>query len=317
VKTVGRMDGELKDRLSGAADETERENAMAAMRTAADSGVTFFAIAIAVQPEKYRAYEGTGLIYDRMEDYDSSLVYYKRAFELAPDSLSNIQNVAYAYIQLEDWQNSITFFHKVLKLVPNEPNILFNIAICFSNLEQSDSAYRYNTMAIAADSSNSMPYIQVGQYFLLKSQTYSDSITHYQKADNAEQSDKFITLRNTLLDSSSHYLNFAVEMEPENITALMQYGLVNMVLGRNEPALEAYQKLAELEPYQKEHWISIGDCLLRLEKFTEAIDPYEKAVEVDPGDLAVWELLLDLYRSEKMDDKVKEAAAKIEELKNL
>jgi len=52
-------------------------------------------------------------------------------------------------------------------------------------------------------------------------------------------------------------------------------------------------------------------------QFEEAILPYEKAVEIDPGDIRIWESLGDLYTTNKMPEKAKEAKAKAEELKNL
>jgi len=317
VKIIERMDGDLKDQLNNAADSTEEVRVKAAIQATADSGIAYFAIAYSVLPENYRSLEGTALIYDRLHNYDSSLTYYKHVYDAAPDSLSSIQNLAYGYIQIDDWNNSILYFKRFLELVPNEANIMFNVAICYSNMEEMDSAYAYNVRAIAADPEMLMPYIQVGNYFLIESQYYSDSITHYQKEGNNDMAEKYIKLRDAALDSSSVYLKTVIVKEPDNLAALEQYGLVSMVLDRNEEALMAYNKLAELEPYRKDHWVSIGDCLLRTEQFSEAIPAYEKVVEIDPGDDRVWELLVDLYKSEKMDAKAKEAEAKVNEMKNL
>ncbi|MBN2226533.1 MAG: hypothetical protein JW763_04135 [candidate division Zixibacteria bacterium] len=317
VKIIERLDGELRERLNNAADSTEEEAARAAMRATADSGIAYFAIAYTVLPENLRSLEGTALIYDRMQQYDSALVYYKKVYDVTPDSLSAIQNLAYGYIQIDDWANSIVYFKKFLELVPNEANIMFNIAICYSNMGMPDSAYAYNLKAITADPEMITPYLQIGSYFLIKSQHYSDSIMTYQKEENSEMAAKYIKLRDAALDSSSIFLKTVVEKEPENAIALEQYGLVSMVLDRNEEALVAYQKLAEMEPNRKDNWVNIGDCLVRTEQFTEAIPAYEKVVEIDPGNLRVWELLVDLYKSEKMTAKAAEAEAKVTELKNL
>ena len=234
-----------------------------------------------------------------------------------PDSSRLIQNIAYCYIQKEDWSNAVTYFKKYLKFEPNNGPILFNIAISYNNLRQTDSAYVYDLKAIAADSAMIGAYVDLGQYFLLRSQYYNDSVKFYKQANKNAESDNFQKIRDAQLDSSAHYFSRAVTMEPENAPVLEQYGVVLTVLGRNTDAIPVFVKLTELESFRKEHWVNLGYAYIQEQKFAEAIVPFEKAGEIDPGDTKIWEALKDLYLNNGQPDKAKVAEDKFNELNKL
>ena len=314
VKAIERMDNELTPKIKSSTDSTEIAAANEELKAAADSGKVFFAVAAAIDPGKYRSYEGEGLVFDRMKQYDSSLYYFRKASELVPDSTYLIQNIAYGYIQLNDWDNAITYFNKYLQKFPNDANILFNIAISYSNKKNLDSAHIYDLKAIAADSTFGGAYVDVGQYFLIRSQDISDSIKYYKQAEKNADADRVLKMRDALLDSSAAYFATGLKYEPDNVTILEQYGVVLLVLGRYEGSIDIFTKLTELEPFRKDHWINLGDIYVQQQKFADAIGPFEKAIEIDPGDAKLWEVLKDLYTSNNMPDKAKKAEEKIAEL---
>ncbi|MCX6826565.1 MAG: tetratricopeptide repeat protein [candidate division Zixibacteria bacterium] len=72
-----------------------------------------------------------------------------------------------------------------------------------------------------------------------------------------------------------------------------------------------------MEPYKKDHWQRLGEIYIQAQKFAEAIPAYEKAAEIDPGDIRIWEVLKDLYSGSNMPDKAQQAEAKMQELKKL
>lgn len=317
VKALGRIDEEIIPRIKEATDSTEKEAASAELKAVADSAKGYFRLAIAVDPSKYRPYEGVALTHDRLKEFDSSVVWYRKATDLEPDSLYLIQNTAYGYIQSNDWSNAAEYFKKLSAKVPDDAGTLLNIAICFNNMRMFDSAYIYDTRAIKADSNLSAAYIDVGRYFLIKSQAYSDSIKEATQANKTAEANSYMTVRDNLLDSSSYYLGQGIKLEPENIEALEQYGVVTLVNGQYEDAAGAFKRLTELEPFKKDHWVNLGDIYIQIQKFEEAIAPLEKATELDPGDVKVWEVLRDLYSNTNNTAKANKAQAKIDELNKL
>jgi tetratricopeptide (TPR) repeat protein len=317
VGMITQLDENYLPNVKNAVDPTEEESARTALSAAADTGKLHFQAALAVDRDDYRPREGIGIIYDRLQQYDSSATWFLSALESAPDTISLIQNVAYAYIQSNDWDNSITYFNRLLEFVPDDANMIMNVAICYNNKEMYDSSYVYNARAIRADPSIAGPQIDVGQYFLFKSQEFSDSIMYYKKEDNKVMADVFIKNQNDYLDSAALYFKGGIDLEPENTFALEQYAIVKLVRGDYPAAEEGFKNLTELDPEQKDHWVNLGDTYIQQQKFEEAIVPFEKALELDPGDVRLWETIIDLYESAKMPDKAKEARARAEELKNL
>jgi tetratricopeptide (TPR) repeat protein len=316
VGLITEMDQNYIPNTKNAADSSEKEAAQAALKAVADSSKLHFLAAIAVKPDDYRSSEGIGIVYDRIHQYDSSAAWFQKALEIVPDSVNIIQNIAYAYIQANDWSNAITYFNRLLAIVPDDLSTIMNIAICYNNKEMYDSSFQYNLRAVKVDPSNAGPHIDIGQYFLLKSQKHSDSIMFYKKEDNSRMADKFITNRDNDLDSAALYFKNGIDLEPENLFALEQYAVVKLVRGHYPEAGNGFKKLTELQPNEKDHWVNLGDTYIQEQKFKDAIIPFEKAVELDDSDIRLWETLADLYESSKMPDKAKKAQDKVKDLKN-
>jgi tetratricopeptide (TPR) repeat protein len=317
IRIMDEMDTVITQKIKVLTDSSELAAANVELEALGDSGKTYFSICAAVDPSKYRSYEGIALIYDRLKQYDSALVGFRKASEMVPDSGYLIQNIAYGYIQLNDWNNAIEYFKKYLKIVPDDANTLFNLSICYSNLRQFDSSHVYDMKVIGTDSTNGGAYIDIGQYFLVRSQDYSDSIKVSKDANKTQEADKFTKLRDAMLDSSGYYFGKGIQWEPENEMALQQYSVVMMVRGKYDEAEKVSRKLTEMDPGSKESWINLGDILVQEQKFCDAITPYEKAAEIDPGDAKLWEVLRDIYTSCNSPDKAKKAEEKMEELKKL
>ncbi len=315
VKNIENLDKEYAPKIKAASDSASMQVAKDEMKRSADSGKFFFMTAATVDPKDYRAYEGVGLIYDRIKDLDSSIIWFQKAYEHASDTTSHlILNIAYAYIQKNDFNLAIEFFKKFLKFAPTDGGTLFNIAICYSSMQQSDSALQYDMKTIAADSTIAGAYIDAGQYYLVHSQKYSDSIRFYYQKDDAQESKKYTKIRDDLLDSASAYFAVAARLEPQNVIVLEQYGVAKLVAGHLAEASEIFKKLTDLEPTRKDNWVSLGDIYVQEQKFSDAIPPYEKAVEIDPNDGEIWKVLRDIYQNLGMADKAKKAESKLAEL---
>jgi len=73
--------------------------------------------------------------------------------------------------------------------------------------------------------------------------------------------------------------------------------------GRSEEALEAYEKAIEINPQNTDAWFNKGNTLGELGRFEEALEAYEKAIEINPQNTDAWNnkgnTLDDLGRSEE------------------
>ena len=71
-------------------------------------------------------------------------------------------------------------------------------------------------------------------------------------------------------------------------TAWFQKGVSLDKLGRNKEALECYNKAIELNPENATYWHMKGLSLNRLERYEEAIFCFDKTLALNPNDKAVW-----------------------------
>jgi tetratricopeptide (TPR) repeat protein len=315
VKIIERLDKELKPNVAKAVDSIELATATAELMAAADTGIGFFRISAAVNPDEYKSLEGMGLLYDRLGNTDSALYWFTQAYALDSGQVNLVQSIAYSHIQLKDWGNSIVFFKKLLNLSPDDINTILNIAVCFNNMQMFDSVLAYNHKAISIDSSIASAFFDIGQIWLFRSQTYSDSIKFFRQENNESEADKYQSLQNASLDSSAFYYCYAAKADTNDAVALEQCAVVTMILGNYEDASMQFKKLTEMSPQVFDFWVNLGDCLIQLRQFKDAIEPYEKALEIDPNDVKLWEVLLSLYETQGFPDKARNAEAKIKELK--
>ncbi len=318
VKIVQRVDDKLLPDIASAPDSASKAAAEEKLNASADSAKAYFHIAMLVDTANYRSFEGMALIYDRLGDYDSSLAYFEKAVKLAPDEPNLIQSVAYSYIQRNDWEDAVKYFKELAPFLKDQPEALagtyFNMAICYNNLKLYDSSFVYNKKAVEADSTKCSAIVDIGQYFLIESQNYSDSVKKMNQANKHDEADKFVKMKDKSLDSSSTYFEKAIRCDSTNTLALEQGAIVNMIRGKFDDACPKFEKLTVLVPNEKDYWLSLGDCRVQQGKFEEAIEPYEKYIELDSSDCNVWKQLESLYKNLKMPEKLKKAQAKIKEL---
>ncbi len=314
IKLISRIDKELLPNVGNATDSATIESSRMELAAAVDSAIGFLRICAAVNTEEYRSYEAMGLVYDRNENADSALYFFTKAYEMEPSNLHLIQSIAYSHIQLKDWDNSIKFFHKVLELTPDDINTIQNMAVCFNNLQMYDSVYAYNQMAIKTDSTIASAWYDLGQLWLWRSQTYSDSTKYFKQEGIEKEANKYQSLQAAALDSSAHYYCHAAYLDSSDAIALEQCAVVTMILGNYTEAIEKFKMLTAISPQVFDFWVNLGDCYIQLQKFEQAIEPYEKALEIQSDDKKLWEVLLSLYESQGMPDKAKNASAKIKEL---
>jgi len=318
VNILTSIDDALLPDVKSAADSASEAMAKERLKISADSAIAYFKIAKIVNKKDFRSFEAIALIYDRLGEFDSSLAYFERAAAMDPENPNLVQSVAYSYIQRHDWENSVKYFRMLLPKIQDQPdfqvNTMFNMAICFNNLKMYDSSFIYNQKVIAIDSTECGAMVDVGQYFLIKSQGFADSVRQSNQAGETAKGDEYLKKKNSSLDSCSYYFNWAIRCDSSNTLALEQGAIVDMIMGNLTDACPKFERLTQLEPNQKEFWLSLGDCRVQQGEFEAAITPYEKYVELNPGSCEVWKQLESLYKSSKTPDKLKAATAKIKEL---
>jgi len=58
--------------------------------------------------------------------------------------------------------------------------------------------------------------------------------------------------------------------------------------GKYKEAIEAYDKVLEVDPNNAKEWYNKGYCLSKLGRYDEALKAYDKALELDPTNIKAW-----------------------------
>ena len=82
--------------------------------------------------------------------------------------------------------------------------------------------------------------------------------------------------------------NRLIEIDPKNVNAWHNKGIVLDYLGRFEEAIEAYNQAIEIDPMDPITWNNKGCTLENLGCFKGAIEAYDQAIKIDPKCGVAW-----------------------------
>lgn len=298
---------ELQEEINNESDSTTIAMIQRDIDAISDSCIKNMELVISIDPEDNRGYVGIGSIYDKKKDYKQAIDWLSKGLEKSDDRSNLLLSIAYDYIKLNEYCNSIPFFKEYVEAHTEDIATMYNLSICYNNCKFYDSAMAINYKILEIDSSNVDVLSSIGRYFNQIARDASDSASFYQKIDNDEQSKLWREQRVTIFDSSLIYFKKIIELKPDDLLALEQYGTISALRGNFEDAAMSFSKLTELLPEEVDYWKYLGDCNINLGQFEGAISAYEKVVEIDPGDVEIWKSLKDLYF--EIGDKAKQTDA--------
>ena len=82
--------------------------------------------------------------------------------------------------------------------------------------------------------------------------------------------------------SDTKMLEEVVRKDPRNVDALIKLGNVNMDTHRFQEAIDAYQKALELDPKNVDVRVDMGTCYRNIGRADRAVEEYRKAIEINP-----------------------------------
>ena len=96
--------------------------------------------------------------------------------------------------------------------------------------------------------------------------------------------------------SSEESLIKEIITNPRNIMAHGNLGNLYFNEERYDEAIEAYQKVIEIDPKQVAAYNNLGNVYAKQERYNEAIEVYQKTIELNPEQIAEYNNLIDKYK---------------------
>ncbi len=157
--------------------------------------------ALKVYPQHYSSLNNLGLIYFVLfKQYDVAIRYFEKAIETNPRKKDMTYfNLAYSYEMLNNYPQAIKYYKKAININPAFIKAKSNLANLYYRIGDFETAVIINEEIMKIDNNIDIPYINIGNYYLMKSDTIT-AISYMEKA-----SEKFPPNYNLCMNLSHYF----------------------------------------------------------------------------------------------------------------
>jgi len=199
---------------------------------------------------------------------------------------------AYDAYKAKNYDKSIQILEEGLQAAPNDEQLamlLGQVYFKIRNIEKAEKAFQ-KTVSLNPDD-------DTAQYYL--------GICYTLRQENGQPKPAWF--------EASQAFGKAVELKPDDPRYNYQYGHSLMMLRKFQQAKEPLEKAYATEEGRNDYKIptDLGVIYQTMNMNTEAIEMFEKAIELNPEKTAPYQYLGGLYMAERNYDKVKELGEKL------
>jgi predicted O-linked N-acetylglucosamine transferase (SPINDLY family) len=98
------------------------------------------------------------------------------------------------------------------------------------------------------------------------------------------------------LDEAEALLEQVLALEPDNVDALHELGLIRLNANQTEQGLSMLSRAADASPDNARFWMNLAIALKRAERFADAIPRWQRAIELSPNDPMPFDQLANCLR---------------------
>ena len=257
-----------------------------------------------------------GKLYTRTEKWEQALADYNKLLELDSESTSAYHNRGRVYVKLEEFEKAIVDYNHALKLDASLTVVSKDIQIARAEIQNregkkyfSQGDYRsakkhfkqalefdpqfaraYNNLGLVQLHLAGMPIPIVKYEFERREEHLTIAIKYFDKArlldpdmddaySNRGTARRLLKGKETTDEILADY-HKALELNPNNIEALINLGVFYSHIGLNDKALTVYSQALELEPIAAVHCFK-GSIYSKIGEYDKAIVEYNKSLELD------------------------------------
>lgn len=152
--------------------------------------IRHFDMALKIKPDYYDALNSLGSIFSTLlGKQDEAIILFKKATSSNPVATAAYINLGYAYVEKQDYDKAIASYKKVLELDPRRIKAVLKLAEVYQKKGEIDSAIAMNQKAMLVDTASEVPYLNIGNYYLLAHDTVT-AVTWWQKAAEKQPLEK-------------------------------------------------------------------------------------------------------------------------------
>ncbi|HIH69517.1 tetratricopeptide repeat protein [Methermicoccus shengliensis] len=209
-----------------------------------------------------------------LESYAEAIEYYERALDVQPDNVVLLNNIANAYYALKRYEDAIAYYERALRVDPANEVVLENLA----NAQYAAGDYEGADATLKKLERVRLPTYILTARTLMERGNYTGAIQYYQRA---------------------------LDVEPENISLLVELSYAQYRSGSLEDALATHAKALERMERARGYSgaLSLSDDSGRVVRLAEVGIPYTLRLALEPGpDARAGYVYVKIYGSEDSED---------------
>ncbi|MBI3718766.1 MAG: tetratricopeptide repeat protein [Sphingobacteriales bacterium] len=251
-------------------------------------------------------------VYDDYEEFDKVFDCLKMILEQEPINEEALYKICFWTDFTGRNEESIKLHSKIIEDYPYSELAWFNLAAAYQGLklyEKSIDAYQY---AIVIDEKFDYAYRNMGDAYI-RMRKYKDAIEMLEKVLELNRPEDVIyeaighcydRLKN--FAQARFYYRKASHLNTEDSKLLYKIACTYINEGQWESAIKQLQSALEIHRLQPEYNQALGECLVQLGKYKEAIEAYSNVIRQRPKNVQAWTSLLECFMVADMLDDAEE-----------
>ena len=229
---------------------------------------------------------------------------YEKAIELLPDQKALYVGLAQIYNQLQNHDREIATYKKALEFSPNSVELLDPLSRALGNARRYPEAIEVQKQVVQQKPDDAEAHYRLG-YLYHSAHDYSNAVTAYLQATHLkpDYADAYYSMARAYsslrrdADAVSTYLHIA-ELKPQfprlqNVYVELAQTYLRMQ--RFSEAQEAANKAIEINPKFGGAYATSGTAYRLMGRFEDAIATFKKGISVDPSDWRLHGSLGEVY----------------------
>jgi tetratricopeptide (TPR) repeat protein len=144
--------------------------------------VSHFRRALTLYPDNYKTTNDLGTVYLFIgKNYDSAVYFLQKAIQLDSTMQPAWVNLGMAYREKKEYEKAISCYEHILRVNPNQIKAVFALANVYNDMGQFERAVRMNEEVMRKYPDLEMPYINIGNYHMLRRDT-ATAVSYWEKA---------------------------------------------------------------------------------------------------------------------------------------
>lgn len=264
-----------------------------------------------IAPDHYKAWFGKGATLNNLNKPEKALECYNNAIKLAPNFFYAYSNKGLTLIKLSRFNEALQCIEKGIEMNPESAISWSDKANALNNLKRYEEAKEASLQAIKLDPKIPGAWVDkaIAELYLERFKEASDSIETALKINPKDSRALAIKANFKVFKEVSNDIKKYEDLlkkNPNDVQSFINKGLAYLRIEKFEDALECFNSALDIDPKSAEAWSRKGTILSSKGLYDEALMCADKSLEIDPNNSEfLSRKALVLAEQEKIEEAIK------------